>query len=77
MKKNLLFAMLVMICMCYLPTAYAVNTQGCETALPGIILDTKIPNTVHTIIVVIKIVTTLEIENTCLLIIPPIYLYFV
>lgn len=55
MKKRLLFVILLM-CILYLPAAQAANTKGCEAVLPGIILDTKIPNTVHTIIVVIKIV---------------------
>ena len=54
MKKKILFIMLLM-CLCYLPAVQAVNTKGCEEVLPGIILDSKIPNTVHTIIVVIKI----------------------
>ena len=45
----------VLLCIFYLPVAQAANTKGCEEILPGIILDTKIPNTVHTIIVVIKI----------------------
>lgn len=41
--------------MLYAPSVLAVNVTGCEANLPGVILDAKIPNTVHTIIVVIKI----------------------
>ena len=41
--------------MCFAPSVLAANITGCETILPNVVIDTKIPNAVHTIITVIKI----------------------
>lgn len=55
MKKKILLVVLLLTMFC-VPNVLAVNIKGCESILPGIVIDSKIPNTVHTIIVVIKIV---------------------
>ena len=54
MKKKILIFSLLM-CLMYVPSVLAVNITGCEELIPGVVIDAKIPNTVHTIIVVIKI----------------------
>lgn len=54
-KKSLLFVILLM-CMLYVPSVFAANITGCETVLPGVNIDVKIANAVHTIIVAIKVV---------------------
>ena len=54
-KKGLLF-LAVLLCLLYAPNVLAANITGCETVLPNVVIDTKIPNIVHTIIVVIKVV---------------------
>ena len=53
-KKVLLFAMLSACLLC-MPSVLAVNITGCESVIPGVVIDSKIPNTVHTVIVAIKI----------------------
>ena len=55
MKKKVLFLTILLLAILYVPSVFAANVTGCEAILPGIVIDTKIPNTVHTIIVVIKI----------------------
>lgn len=55
MKKKLLLVIIMLMVLLYSPSVLAVNIKGCEATMPGVILDSKIPNTVHTIIVVIKI----------------------
>lgn len=55
MKKKILLFVMVLVCLLYAPSVLAVNITGCESVIPGVIIDAKIPNTVHTIIVVIKI----------------------
>lgn len=56
MKKKVLLVMLLMLSIFYVPSVLAVNIKGCESILPNVVIDAKIPNTVHTIIVVIKVV---------------------
>lgn len=55
MKKSVLWFAILLVCLLYVPNVLAVNISGCETVLPNAVIDAKIPNTVHTIIVVIKI----------------------
>lgn len=55
MKKKIFMTMILALLVFYAPSVFAVNMTGCEANLPGVVIDAKIPNTVHTIIVVIKI----------------------
>ena len=55
MKKKIFIIMVLALFVFYAPSVLAVNMTGCEANLPGVVIDAKIPNTVHTIIVVIKI----------------------
>ena len=55
MKKKMFIIITLLMALFYVPSAMALNITGCESNLPGVIIDAKIPNTVHTIIVVIKI----------------------
>lgn len=57
MKKKILFILLVIGVLLYAPTVLAiVTTNGCTSILgANTILDPKIPNVVHTIILVIQI----------------------
>ena len=55
MKKKIFVIITLLMALFYVPSAMALNITGCESNLPGVIIDAKIPNTVHTIIVVIKI----------------------
>lgn len=55
MKKKKFMIMILALLVFYAPSVLAVNMTGCEANLPGVVIDAKIPNTVHTIIVVIKI----------------------
>lgn len=55
MKKKVLLFIMVLACLLYVPSVLAVDITGCESIIPGVVIDAKIPNTVHTIIVVIKI----------------------
>lgn len=55
MKKKIFMIMILALLVFYAPSVLAVNMTGCEVNLPGVVIDAKIPNTVHTIIVVIKI----------------------
>ena len=55
MKKRVALLLILLACLVFMPSVMAANVQGCEAVIPGVIIDTKIANTVHTIIVVIKI----------------------
>ena len=55
MKKKIFMIIILALLAFYAPSVLAVNMTGCEANLPGVVIDAKIPNTVHTIIVVIKI----------------------
>lgn len=56
-KRNILMLVVAFVLMFALvPNTLAANIKGCETLLPGLAIDEKIPDTVHTIVVVIKIV---------------------
>lgn len=54
-KKILLLVILTMIIM-YTPSVLAVNIEGCASVMPDVMIDSKIVNAVHTIILVIQIV---------------------
>lgn len=56
MKKKVLFIVVLMLCMFYMPSVLAANVKGCEAILPNVAIDVKIANTVHTVIVAIKVV---------------------
>lgn len=55
MKKKIFIIIVLLTLILFAPSVMAVNITGCEANLPGVVIDAKIPNTVHTIIVVIKI----------------------
>ena len=55
MKKVLNIVILMMV-LCYVPSVFAATITGCDSVIPGVVIDSKIPNLTHTIIVVIKIV---------------------
>lgn len=55
MKKRVALLLILLASVAFIPGVLAANVQGCEAVIPGIAIDTKIANTVHTIIVVIKI----------------------
>lgn len=55
MKIKIILLVALLLCTLCVPTVMAQNISGCETVIPGAVIDTKIPNTVHTIIVVIKV----------------------
>ena len=56
MKKKILLLVVLLMCVLYVPNVLAANITGCETVLPGVNIDVKIANAVHTIIVAIKVV---------------------
>ena len=56
MKKKILLLAILLLTIFYVPNVLAANITGCESILPNVAIDTKIPNTVHRIIVAIKIV---------------------
>ena len=56
MKKKIFMIIIVMVLMVTLiPSVNAINIRGCDSIIPGVNIDVKIANTVHTIITVIKI----------------------
>jgi len=55
MKKKVFMILIVLLIMVCIPSVYATNINGCETLLGNVAIDVKIPNTVHKIIVAIKI----------------------
>lgn len=55
MKKKIFFMLVLMGVMMYVPSVMAANITGCESIIPGVAIDVKIANAVHTIILVIQI----------------------
>lgn len=55
MKKKIFMINTLLMLMLYMPSVMAVGIAECSDSLSGVIIDPKIPNTIHTIIVVIKI----------------------
>lgn len=55
MKKKILLIAILGIMVLYTPSVLAANIEGCQSVLPNIKIDEKIPQAVHTIITVIKI----------------------
>lgn len=55
MKKKVLFILVLLMCVLYVPSVFATDITGCATLLPDIKIDVKIANAVHTIILVIQI----------------------
>ena len=55
MKKKVVLFFIMLVSILFIPNVLAANVQGCDAVISGVIIDTKIANTVHTIIVVIKI----------------------
>jgi len=57
MKKKVLMLLVLILSICFVPNVFAVGIKGCASLLGNdVIVDVKIANTVHTIIVAIKIV---------------------
>lgn len=55
MKKKIFIIVALLMLMLYAPSVMAGTINECSDSLSGVIIDPKIPNTVHAIIVVIKI----------------------
>lgn len=55
MKKKIFWIFVIGFVLLYTPSVLAVDIQGCSSVLPGVKIDSKIPNTVSTLILVIKI----------------------
>jgi len=55
MKKKIFWIFVIGVVLLYTPSVLAVDIQGCSSVLPGVKIDSKIPNTVSTLILVIKI----------------------
>ena len=55
MKKKILFFVVLLMCVCFVPNVLAANITGCETILPGVNIDVKIANAVHMIVLAIQI----------------------
>lgn len=55
MKKKILLILVIGLCLMWAPSVLAKNITACKTALPGVVIDEKIPNAVYTIILLIKI----------------------
>ena len=54
LKGSLLIKWLLVV-LFYVPSVFAVDITGCDTVMSGISIDPKIPNIVHTVILVIQI----------------------
>ena len=55
MKNKVLLMLVLGVCLFWMPSVMAANVTSCETALPGVVIDEKIPNAVYTVILLIKI----------------------
>jgi len=55
MKKKLLWLLIFAVGVFYIPNVFALDVQACKDALPGVSIDTKIADAVHTIILAIQI----------------------
>lgn len=55
MKKKVLLILVLLLCVMYVPSVFAANIHSCSNSLGNVMIDEKIPNTVSTIITVIKI----------------------
>ena len=55
MKKKIFMILIIMLIIVCVPSVYATNIAGCKTLLGNVAIDVKIANTVHKIIVAIKI----------------------
>ena len=55
MKKKIILFVMLLAAVLYVPNVFAANITGCESVIPGVVIDAKIPNIIHTVIVVIKI----------------------
>ena len=55
MKKKMCLLLILMGAIFFAPSVMATNITGCESVIPGAVIDVKIANTVHTIILVIQI----------------------
>ena len=55
MKKKIFFIILIMLVLFSANPVFARNIASCETPIPGAMIDEKIPNTVATVINIIKI----------------------
>ena len=53
MKKKVLLTLVLGVCLFWAPNVLAIT--ACDTVLPGVVIDEKIPNTVYNIILLIKI----------------------
>ena len=58
MKKKVLFVLILLTIFMCIPNVMAtdINNEGCRTLMPDAIIDVKIANTVHYIILAIQIV---------------------
>lgn len=56
MKKKILLLTILTMIIVYTPSVLAANITGCNSVMPGVMIDAKIPNAVHTVILAIQIV---------------------
>ena len=64
MKKKVLFVLILLTIFMCIPNVMAtdINNEGCRTLMPDAIIDVKIANTVHYIILAIQIVVPILLE---------------
>lgn len=55
MKKKMFLLIVLITMFMFVPGVLAANIKGCESVMPGVIIDVKIANAVHTIILAIQI----------------------
>lgn len=55
MKRKMFLITIFAMLICFVPNVYAADISGCATALPGVSIDVRLANIVHTIILVIQI----------------------
>lgn len=55
MKKKTLFMIILTMIFLYVPSVLATNINGCGETLPGVAIDIRLANVVHTIIFLIQI----------------------
>ena len=56
MKKKMFLIIVLAVVLCYVPSVFAgANITGCAATLKGVLIDSRIANIVHTIILAIQI----------------------
>ena len=55
MKKKMFLIFVLSLALLYVPSVFAENIKGCADVMPNAMIDIKIANTVHTVILLIQI----------------------